>query len=313
MDSKRIYNTRSKKKYHYTYLITNLKTGMKYIGVHSCNNLLTECIGVKYLSSSTDEDFIKEQKEHPERFKYEILQMFNTREEAENDEKFRHAEIDVAKSLEYYNLCNAPKNFSSYGKVVVKDKNGKTSRVSADDPRYLSGELVPVSKGMVIVKDKDGNIMQVSADDPKYLNGELIFHRTGEKYSKEHREKISKALKGVTRSEEHREKISKTLKGVSFSKERREKMCGRTSTNSPRFGKKTCHQNILRGENHPNFGKKRPAKKTVSIEGIIYPSIRAAVRELNLSQACVTNRLGSDLECFVNWFYVEKETLIHEL
>lgn len=39
----------------------------------------------------------------------------------------------------------------SLNKVTVKDKNGKTFSVSRDDPRYISGELVGVTKGQSYV------------------------------------------------------------------------------------------------------------------------------------------------------------------
>ena len=90
-----------------------------------------------------------------------------------------------------------------FGKVTVKDKEGKTYQVSKTDTRYLSGELVPFmkgklfvkdsngdvilidkeyydknihdfhTKGTIVVKDEMGNRMRVSTEDEKYLSGEL--------------------------------------------------------------------------------------------------------------------------------------------
>lgn len=59
-------------------------------------------------------------------------------------------------------------------KLVVKDKDGNTSKVSVDDPRYLSGELVAYTCGTVNVKDEDGNRFRVDVEDPRYLSGELV-------------------------------------------------------------------------------------------------------------------------------------------
>ena len=59
-------------------------------------------------------------------------------------------------------------------KITVKDKNGNYYAVSKDDPRYLSGELLPRAKGLITVKDKNNNQFQISKDDPRYLSGELI-------------------------------------------------------------------------------------------------------------------------------------------
>ena len=92
------------------------------------------------------------------------------------------------------------------GMVTAKDSENNIIRVSQDDPRYLSGELVGVTKGfrpvkdkhgnvfmlsseiktsdkenikelnseMCVVKDSKGNIFRVHKDDPRYLSGELV-------------------------------------------------------------------------------------------------------------------------------------------
>jgi len=65
------------------------------------------------------------------------------------------------------------------GKVAVKDKDGNVFKVSTDDERYKSGELLHNTKGNVVVKDKDGNIMSVSVEDLRYKSSELISIHTG--------------------------------------------------------------------------------------------------------------------------------------
>jgi hypothetical protein len=80
-------------------------------------------------------------------------------------------------------------------KIFVKDKNENYFLISKNDPRYLSGELVPIAKNRVLVKDKTGNNYMINKDDPRYLSGELVPITTGNKLSKEHKEKISKANK----------------------------------------------------------------------------------------------------------------------
>jgi len=177
MPSKAIYCDRYT--YHYTYRITNVKNGMKYIGVHSCNCLPEEDIGVKYFSSSTDKNFLKEQKEYPDRFVYEVITIWNTRREALLHERFLLLTPNAARSPVYYNRHNGGINFNSKGRVTVKDKAGNTMQVSVDDPRYLSGELVHMSKGKITVKDENENFFQVSVNDPRYLSGELVHNMTG--------------------------------------------------------------------------------------------------------------------------------------
>ena len=48
-----IYN----KKYQYVYMITELSTNMKYIGVRGSNFLPEQDLGVNYFSSSSNKEF----------------------------------------------------------------------------------------------------------------------------------------------------------------------------------------------------------------------------------------------------------------
>lgn len=52
-------------------------------------------------------------------------------------------------------------------------------------------------KGLVVVKDKDGNIFRVSIDDSRYTSGELVYYRTGAKHKKETLQKMKeRSIKG---------------------------------------------------------------------------------------------------------------------
>ncbi len=92
-----------KKEKHYTYNITNILIAKAYLGVRSCNIDPTDDLGVKYFSSSSDKDFLQEQKEYPERFLYNIIEEFNTREEALEKEIELHTIFDVGNSKDFYN------------------------------------------------------------------------------------------------------------------------------------------------------------------------------------------------------------------
>ena len=89
-------------KTHYVYLITELLTNMKYIGLRSCNTLPHLDLGIKYFSSSTNKEFIKNQKLNKKlklsNYKYEILSIHNTRKEAINEEITLHELYDVDKT-----------------------------------------------------------------------------------------------------------------------------------------------------------------------------------------------------------------------
>ena len=180
--------SRSKRKFHYVYKIVELNTEMMYIGVRSCDIEPINDIGTYYYSSSTVQEFIDKQKVNPNNYLYEVILQFDSREEAEDYEIYIHALLNVSKDEKYYNRRNAGKNdFPPMpGFTTVKDKDGAFYKISVYDPRYLSGELVPLATGKVVVKDKDGNTLMVSNNDHRYLSGELVSFFKGKVIVKDH-------------------------------------------------------------------------------------------------------------------------------
>lgn len=212
--SNTIYSQKNtSKKFHYTYQITELSTNRKYIGVRSSNILPEKDLGIKYFSSSSNKDFIKNQKENHSNYKYEVLNIFSSREDSNNHEIELHEKYDVASNNEFYNMYNSnASGFIPVDKIVTKDKDGNIYWISVNDPRYTSGELVAYSKGLIpivnihtgesytvtkdnidyingilvhitkgkiVVEDKAGNTMQVDQNDPRYLSGELVSIHKG--------------------------------------------------------------------------------------------------------------------------------------
>lgn len=155
-------------KYNYFYKITNSINNHFYYGVHSTDNL-----NDGYMGSGVRLRYAYN-KYGIENFTKEILKYFDTIDEAYEYE----AEIvneNLINAEECYNLCKGGiGGWGITGYVVVKDKYGETCRVSVNDERYLSGELIPIACGYVAVKDKNGKCYQVSINDERYLNGELI-------------------------------------------------------------------------------------------------------------------------------------------
>lgn len=90
-------------KYHYVYRITNTQTNKHYYGVRSSKVEPKLDLGIKYFSSSTDKEFIKEQKENKSIFKYKIIKQFNSREEAVKLEIKLHSKFDVGLNESFYN------------------------------------------------------------------------------------------------------------------------------------------------------------------------------------------------------------------
>lgn len=239
-------------RYHYVYRITNIVQNKHYYGKRSSFINPYEDLGVKYFSSSKHKNFIFEQKTQNEHFKYKIILCFNTAKEAIEFEAKLHNKFNVHLSENFYNKVKQTSSGfdttgSNYNKgtVSVKDKEGKYYRVSVDDPRYLSGELVHISKDTVtvkdlndnifqvskhdprylsgefisavkdtiVVKDKDGNMFRVRKDDPRYISGELVVNSKNRKVSEETKLKLSKANTGKRHSEESIRKIKQKNSG----------------------------------------------------------------------------------------------------
>lgn len=157
------------KKYHYLYKTTNLLNNKYYYGIHSTNKLDDGYLGSGiYLNKSI-------RKYGKENFKKEIISFYNSREELVNAEKEIITE-SVLKDKYCMNCMYGGEGFNTIGMVTVKNKKGKSFKVFCDDEKYLSGELVGITKGTVTTKDKDGNTLKVSVDDERYLSGELVHN-----------------------------------------------------------------------------------------------------------------------------------------
>ena len=193
-------------KLSYTYMITELSSNMKYIGVRSSNEPLKD-IGIKYFSSSSDKSFIINQIKDKNNYSYKILEIFDDRNKANTHEIELHKKYNVAINPEFYNKANAiSAGFDTSNRVTVIDIDGKYISISKDDPRwtnkelkshlyervsvrninnkcisvsindirYKSGEYKHMNVGRVVVYDKSlDSYISVSVNDPRYLSGEL--------------------------------------------------------------------------------------------------------------------------------------------
>ena len=168
------------KKFNYTYIITEMSSNKKYIGVRSCDIPIEKDLGSIYKSSSSDLDFINRQKTNKKDYKYELLTNYESRFVAQLEEIRLHNLYKVDINPDYFNKVKATLNkFSAIGKTTVYDQEGNQLYVSVDDPKYISGEYISISKGTFTVRDKDGNKFRASLTDPKYLCGDYIHINTG--------------------------------------------------------------------------------------------------------------------------------------
>tara|TARA_R110002095_G_scaffold202602_2_gene184294 strand:- start:472 stop:1332 length:861 start_codon:yes stop_codon:yes gene_type:complete len=236
-----IYNMKT---YHYTYQITDLETGMIYIGSRTCRGIEPNMdIGLKYFSSSSNKDFINNQKENKTRYKYDVLKIFNSREEAYLEESILHETYDVGINPLYYNLSKysfgkidfTGKHHSDESKLKIGEaskKRGISEKAKAN-LRWQSKHRVRAAeekKKMSDAKIGNSNASGVRNKESRdnisksrieyFMKNPGLF--TGKKHSVESKKKMSdsklgdkniKYWHGKTRSEETKKKISENRKG----------------------------------------------------------------------------------------------------
>lgn len=121
-------------KHYYTYRITNKLIGMHYYGYRSTNKDPFNDLGVKYFSSSKDKEFIKDQKENPQNFRYKIIKIFNNKLDAINLEIKLHNKFNVGVNPLFYNKSKQTSNkFDTTGNKEISTKVNITLSKVGDD------------------------------------------------------------------------------------------------------------------------------------------------------------------------------------
>lgn len=236
------------KTYYTVYKTTNLINQKIYIGVHKTTNLNDGYYG----SGTTLKNSII--KYGINNFNKEILFNFDNSEEMFAKEKELVTKEFIKETSNYnmkeggtggFDYINENLECPNIGFVVTVDQNENIYRVSINDKKYLSGELVSISKDIVVAKDKDGNTIRVTKTEFSERT-DLVGIAKGIKISEDGRKNISNGHKGfvpvkdsegnhfnvsiddprylsgelihnktdIPRTEEVKNKISETKKGV---------------------------------------------------------------------------------------------------
>lgn len=146
-------------KYHYTYRITNTVEKKYYYGVHSCDCLPKEDIGVKYFSSSKNKVFKQDIKDNPKNYKYKVIKIFSTRKEAVQHEIYLHKKFNVGVNKSFYNGSKQTSTgFDTSGisyKNIFSLINGNTKQIelNVDIPEgYILGRHWGNTKNKTVQK-----------------------------------------------------------------------------------------------------------------------------------------------------------------
>jgi hypothetical protein len=140
-------------KTHYVYRITNKKENKHYYGVRSTISSPYDDLGVKYFSSSTDHDFMESQKNEKENYKYKIVRIFSTREDAIALEINLHEKFDVARNPNFYN--KARQTNSSFDLEGTKRSDEFKKNLSELNKYKLKNGLMtlPTTKGQKLTQE----------------------------------------------------------------------------------------------------------------------------------------------------------------
>jgi hypothetical protein len=179
-------------KKHYVYRITNIILNKHYYGIRSSKVQPSQDLGIKYFSSSFDKEFMIEQQTNPENFKYKVIKIFETREEAIALEIKLHTKFDVAINSAFYNLAKST-----------------STRFDTTGVKCLETTKIKISEGNKgKIRSKETKIKM-----QKSLKGRIFSDETRSKISKSKKGKTSPML-GKTHSDESKAKNSEWHKNV---------------------------------------------------------------------------------------------------
>lgn len=167
--------------YHYVYRINEIDTGLKYIGVRSSNILPELDLGVHYFSSSANKQFINRQKQFPMYYTYEIINSYETRDEAIYGEYILHRLYNVKDNNNYINIVEQSLNgFNNIGLVNTTD-GINNYMVSINDDRYINGDLYHVSCKTYIIDNKHYNGIRQAIIGTGLSRDKLIYRLKSKK------------------------------------------------------------------------------------------------------------------------------------
>ena len=167
--------------YHYLYRITNLVEQKHYYGIRTSKGILPQDdLGKRYFSSSRDKDFRKDQRLHPENYRYKIIIVSDSRQRVAELEVKLHNKFNVGDNNKFYNrVIQSSSGFGATGKAAMCDSDGKVHYVSVTDHRIVTGELFSIHTGMTSVYDSYGNCISVPVNDSRISTGELQYINKG--------------------------------------------------------------------------------------------------------------------------------------
>lgn len=184
---------------YYVYRITNVVEKKHYYGKRKTKKFPKNDLGYSYLSSSTDKEFIKDQRNNKTNYKYKIIKVCNNAEEATKLEIKLHSKFNVGLNPSFYNkVKQTSTKFDATGLHISPEHKAKISK-------FFKGRKLTQEH-----KDKIRESKKYMTDATKIAIGKA--HK-GKVVSEATKNKLREAALGRKVSENTREKISKATCG----------------------------------------------------------------------------------------------------
>lgn len=245
--------------HHYVYYSYE-EWGRGYIGVRSCRCLPSE--DIKYFGSFKDKSFKPSNKI--------IIEVFDTREDANKAEILLHSFYEVSLNPHFANLAKSINHgFCPLGLKASEERKQKLRELR-------SGSKMSEETKLKIASSMCG---KPCTDQKRH---KLSLLHLGKRKSLEHRRKISKTLTGRKMPEEVKEKIRSSRKGYRHSTETIEKI--RRSNKGKKRTEEQILQNRLRQKSSPVCLVNLHTGDIVS-----FVSQSEAARYLNVSPASINS------------------------
>lgn len=193
-------------KNHYIYRITNTVLNKHYYGVRTAKNPKLD-IGIKYFSSSSDKEFIRDQKDNPQNYRYKIIKIFDSRSDAIELEVKLHDRFNVGKNESFYNRSKQTSSgFDTCGTTTSR-KGKKFSEIHKKNLSISHKGKSPSNETKIKLSEILSGKIRSDETKKKISEGKM-----GHLVSEETKKKISDTLSGTELSEETKRKISESQK-----------------------------------------------------------------------------------------------------
>lgn len=184
---------------YYVYRITNIVERKHYYGKRKTKKNPKNDLGYSYLSSSTNKEFIEDQKSNKSNYKYKIVKVYNNPEEASKLEIRLHNKFNVGVNPNFYNKVKQTSiKFDATGFVITPEHKAKISK-------FFKGRKLTQEHKDKIRDSKKYMTDATKAAISKAHRGKVLSDITksklreaalGRKVSKNTRDKLSKATCG---------------------------------------------------------------------------------------------------------------------